>query len=140
MSTKYKFPIFILFLSVFLLNSCLFNFDNYLKYTSLYINLVNNSSVLSCSKDSIDVTFLVSNNSTDTTKKVKAEVKSGKTQSINVFIKRDEFLKVKVFNTKDSTLLVEKEFKVGKGVYQWNDPPPRTITFCKTLGLKFENF
>lgn len=135
------FPKYIFFfLSILFLNSCFLVFDKKPKFTSIYIKLVNDSSLVNCSRDSIDIAFLVSNISADSTKKVKAEVKWGKSQSINVFIKRDEILKIKVFDLKDNILLIEKEFKVGQGVDQWNDPPPRTITYCKNSGLKFENF
>ncbi len=129
-----------LFLSILFLNGCFLIFDREPEFTSIYIELVNDSSLVNCSRDSIDIAFLVSNISADSTKKVNAEVNWGQSQSINVLIKRDEILKVKVFDLKDNFLLIEKEFKVGKGVNQWNDPPPRTITFCKKSGLRFENF
>lgn len=123
------------------LSSCLSGFgESYPVFSSIFIQLENNTNLKECTADSVEVSFLVSNFNVDTVKQVCANVKPGFRKSINITIKKGEQLIVKLLKTSDSTILVERKFTVGRGVNQWNDPLPRTISYCKKGELNFANF
>ncbi len=138
---KFKIRYIFIFLLSLTLNSCgLFDMFSKTPYTSVFIILKNNSNSPDCGADSASVIFKVSNFNNRSPNELSTEVKPDNFQNINVTIKKGEYLLVRVINTQDSTLIIEKKYQAGEGPNTWNDPLPRTVTFCGKRELKFENF
>jgi hypothetical protein len=124
-----------------MLNSCgLFSLFEEVPYSYIFIQLINKTNDKKCSLDSLAITFKVTSETSTNPKQLKMDVLPYKPQSISLEIKKNEFFNVKIYNSKDSTLIFEKRMQAGKNKYEGGDMLPKKISFCNLKDVKFENF
>ena len=138
---KSKLILFCFLIIIFTLNGCgLISIFEPQPYSSVFINLYNNTGNANCMADSTPVIFKVSNFTDKSQKEIITEIKPKSSRSVNLVIKKGDFLLVKVLNTRDSSLIVEKTIKSADSKYLGGDLVPRNIIFCKKEEFVIENF
>jgi hypothetical protein len=131
-----SFPILLLF---FFFQSCFPDFGNK-NFKSFPLYLYNNSSQNGCISDSIDVTFVIKNESNANSKEVRIVVPARDQKNAQIEGTRDEFISVKLLNSKDTSQILEQRIAIGRSLYEGGDLATRKISYCGSKAFVLSGF